>query len=142
MRKEQLDNWIKNGGQLPENLEESEKDYLKSLGWHQERGWYDVDYGMKQLEWEVNYIDDAVHGNVPHGIYREWYEHGQLEHERSYLRGEVIQLRDWTRNGQILSDRRRLRGKRHGVHRIWTEDGELYRHEEYAYGVLLRDFLK
>ena len=33
-------------------------------------------------------------------------------------------------------------GKQHGTYKVWKEDGTLEAHKEYAYGILLKDFLK
>jgi len=93
MRKEQLDNWIESGGELPENLEENEKDYLKSLEWEEDREWYGN--GQKLSE---GYF---LHG-LRHGARRHWNDSGQLRNEYNYLHGKQHGLnRGWYHNGQL-----------------------------------------
>jgi antitoxin component YwqK of YwqJK toxin-antitoxin module len=94
MRKEQLDNWIENGGELPENLTENEKDYLKSLGWKSEQIWHD----NGQLNFEPNYL----HGKL-HGMKRGWHDNGQLSWEATYVHGKKHGVwRGWREDGELF----------------------------------------
>ena len=57
MRKQELENWIQNGGDLPENLTVDEENYLKGLGWS-----VDVDWHKNgQKNYEYNYLNGELH---------------------------------------------------------------------------------
>lgn len=110
MRKQELDNWVENGGELPDELTEDEEVYLRNLGL----------LGMKAL--------------YPDG--RRFFYYLTLNGKDH---GKCIY---WHPNGQKMVERYYLRDKDHGVLRKWSEDGILLVHREYAYGVLLRNYLK
>jgi hypothetical protein len=121
MRKQELENWAENGGDLPDDLTEDEKSYLKGLGWEViER--YSEDWKWGELH--------LLKGK-PHGKSVEWFCNGQKQKEEHCLHGEY----------QLYEDNYH-HGKQHGTYKVWKEDGTLEAHKEHAYGVLLKDFLK
>jgi antitoxin component YwqK of YwqJK toxin-antitoxin module len=94
MRKEQLDNWIKNGGKLPENLTENEKSHLESLGWRGDR----LHYEGGQLQWEGNFLNDKKHG-----VSRWWHKNGRLYWDSNHLHGKGHGVqRMWTDDGELF----------------------------------------
>jgi len=134
MRKQELDNWIKNGGDLPQNLTEDEKSYLKGLGWEVN----EASYANGQKHWDYN----CLHGKL-HGKYKCWHSNGQKGRVTHHLNGKRHGKYEWWhKNGQKRYEKCYHHGKKHGVWKSWDDDGTLYRHEEYAYGVFLKGFLK
>ena len=136
MRKQELDSWIKNGGDLPENLTVDEKSYLKDLGWTIEENWWRC--GQRSCE---RYM---LHGKK-HGKEEGWWPSGKKGYKYYWLHGEKHgMLRTWwnSEDGQIRAVECFHHGKKHGVWKKWNLDGTLVVHEEYAYGVFLKDFLK
>ena len=111
MRKQELDNWIKSGGDLPQDLTEDEKSYLKGLGW---------------------------------SVEEEWWDNGQKRFEKYYLNGKAHGKGEgWRRNsGRKGYEYYYFHGKEHGPCKVWKANEALFIHKEYAYGILLKDFLK
>jgi pimeloyl-ACP methyl ester carboxylesterase len=77
----------------------------------------------KQIKEEIqcNY-----HSNTKEGLYREWYENGQIEFTGKYKNG----LRNgfctsWYKNGQKEAEENWSNGQLHGRTKYWTEKGEL-----------------
>ena len=134
MRKQELDNWIKSGGDLPQNLTGNEKSYLEGLGWE----CVETRYTNKEKESEDHYLNRERHGK------REgWHGNGKKAYEDHYLHGKAHGVwKMWHRNGEKFYEYQWSHGKEHGVWKVWEEDGTLRTHKEYAYGVLLKDFLK
>ena len=135
MRKEQLDNWVKTGGDLPQNLTDNEKSYLAGLGWTVEENWWSG--GQRSCERHL------LHGKK-HGKEEGWCPNGRKSYKCYSLHGEKHGMfRTWnTEDGQMCADECYHRGKKHGVWRKWDGRGTLTAHKEYAYGVFLKDFLK
>ena len=40
MRLKQINKWIEEGGELPQELTQEEKEHLEALGWEEDREWY------------------------------------------------------------------------------------------------------
>jgi antitoxin component YwqK of YwqJK toxin-antitoxin module len=92
MRKEQLDNWIENGGKLPENLTENEKRYLMDLGYD----YVPVENHEGELVEEYHYLNGKKHGR-----YSSWYQDGRLWIEEYWFKGKEHGLcveYDWCDN--------------------------------------------
>ena len=158
MRKQELDNWVENGGELPDELTEDEKSYLQGLGWsvvgmrwynglklsehnclHGEPHGKQVSWHENGQKWyEYNYLNGGQHGKQV-----SWHENGQKDWEYHYHHGKLHGVyKGWYENGQKDWEYHHHHGKLHGVREAWKDDGTLYKHEEYAYGILLKDHLK
>ena len=134
MRRQELDNWVKSGGDLPDNLTEDEESYLEGLGWTVERRWHEN--GMK---WSVFHW----HQGKVHGKQKAWWDNGQKSYEQCYLHGDLHGKHEtWFEDGQKACEFNYHYNKQHGAWKRWYQDGTPEEHEEYAYGVLLKDFLK
>ncbi len=60
------------------------------------------------------------------GIYRKWYQSGQLKGEGNFENGKYHGLvRVWYENGQLQVESNYENGKYHGLGRMWYEDGQL-----------------
>ena len=104
MRTEEIRKWIEEGGELPQELTQEEKEHLEALGWKENRRWND----KGQLWWEENFLHDKTHGKC-----RMWYYNGQLEHEYSFLHGTLHgKCRGWRSNGQLRWDEEWLYGNK------------------------------
>ena len=94
MRKQELDDWVENGGELPDELTEDEKNYLKGLGWGCSEQWY-----KNGQKW-FHYL--ALNGK-DHGKCEYWHPNGQKKVERYYLRDKDHGvLRIWNADGILL----------------------------------------
>ena len=134
MRKQELDDWIENGGELTDELTEDEKSYLENLGWSIEERWREN--GKKW--YEISYHHGKKHGKV-----KWWWDDGSKYIEEYYHHGKRHgDFVRWNRNGQKWEEECHHHGKKHGVFKEWKDDGTLEEHKEYAYGILLKDYLK
>ncbi len=62
----------------------------------------------------------------PDGTWRDWYESGQVEYERTYKNGESDGIwRWWYESGQLASEGTYKNGIRDGTWRYWYENGQL-----------------
>jgi pimeloyl-ACP methyl ester carboxylesterase len=66
------------------------------------------------------------HSNTKEGLYKEWFDNGQIAYEGNYRNG----LRNgistsWYKNGQKEADENWLKGQLHGNTKYWTEKGDL-----------------
>jgi len=135
MRKQELDRWLKDGGDLPENLTEDEESYLEENGWLCNRTYYENDFLVR----EEHYLDGRFHGE------QRWFCESEPEKVivKSYRHGEKHGV--WEYYGR-LNPSEELRGYHHGKpHGVWksiNDYGVLVLHKEYAYGILLKDHLK
>ena len=135
MRKQELDDWLKDGGKLPENLTEDEDKYLEENGWLCNRTYCESDFLVR----EENYLNGRFHGE------QRWFCESEPEKVivKSYRHGEKHGV--WEFYGR-LSVEEELKGYHYGEpHGVWREinkHGVLVFHREYAYGVLLKDYLK
>jgi antitoxin component YwqK of YwqJK toxin-antitoxin module len=69
------------------------------------------------------------------GLWRLWYENGQLSQEGNYLNGKAEGLwRLWHENGQLSLEGNYLNGKAEGLYRLWHENGQLSEEGNYLNG--------
>lgn len=62
-----------------------------------------------------------------HGLYRSWYDNGQLRHECNYVNSERHRTeRCWHENGKLELEHTYLNGKKEGLHRYWHSNGKLW----------------
>ena len=95
MRKEQLDNWVKIGGDLPRNLTDNEKSYLEGLGWSYSEEWYEN--GQKDFEF------NSLNGKL-HGVYKAWHKNGQKNCEKNYRHEKEHGVqKTWCYDGTLYS---------------------------------------
>lgn len=161
MRKQELDNWVKNGGDLPDELTEDEKSYLGGLGWECLEDWEGgFKWGELHLlkgkkhgvckEWCSWYVDGHLSeierylNGERHGKQETWEYDGTKDSECNYHHGKPHGKQvSWWFNGQKHYEYNYHYGKEHGTWKTWyDDDGTLEEHKEYAYGFLLKDFLK
>jgi len=79
MRKQELDNWVKTGGDLPENLTDNEEAYLTSLG----HDYVPVESEEGVLVEEYHYLNGKEHGR-----YTSRYEDGRIRTEEFWFKGK------------------------------------------------------
>ena len=126
MRIKQIRKWIIEGGSLPQDLTQKEKEHLTKLGWDFTRDWHT----NEQKWWEHHFL----HGKM-HGKQEGWYENGQKKYEEDYLHGKRHGKQERRRsNGQKEWEWHYLHGMKHGVFKQWNRDGNLLLDEEYFYG--------
>ena len=106
MRIKEINKWINEGGSLPQNLTEEEKDHLTKLGWSLKEEWhgngekwYEQHYlhGKRHGKWEMWgsngqkwYEKNFFHG-MKHGVFKDWwYEDGSLYRDEEYFYGNKI----------------------------------------------------
>ena len=131
MRTKEIRKWIDEGGSLPQDLTQEEKDHLTKLGWSVKRQWYDS--GEKWYE------ERCLHGK-PHGKQEAWHANGQKAHERHCLHGKTHgKAEGWCDNGQKRYERHFLHGILHGVFKEWNRYGNLLTEEEYFYGNKIKE---
>jgi antitoxin component YwqK of YwqJK toxin-antitoxin module len=64
--------------------------------------------------------------NTKEGLFKNWYESGQLEYSATYQNGVINGLSEfWYKNGIIESEEIWLQGQLNGKVKYWTEKGEL-----------------
>ena len=93
MRKQELDNWVKTGGDLPENLTDNEEAYLTSLG----HDYVPVESEEGVLVEEYHYLNGKMHGCYSN----YWDEDGALRTEEYWFKGKEHGMRieyDWCGN--------------------------------------------
>ena len=92
-------------------------------------------YENGQLWYEYNYKDGKRDG-----LYRQWYENGQLWYEINYKDDKQDGLlRQWYENGQLETENYYKDGKSDGLGRGWYTNGQLF--GEYYYKDGKRDGL-
>ena len=126
MRTEEIDKWVQEGGDLPQELTEDEKAYLTKLGWTT----MVMEYLNGQKEFERHYLHGKKHGKW------EWcLSNGQKDYERHYLHGKPHgKHKGWWNNGQKYFEYHYFHGMKHGVLKEWDKDGTLTKGHEYFYG--------
>ena len=125
MRTEEINKWIEEGGDLPQDLTQEEKEHLTKLGWSFEENRYEN--GEKS---ERHYLRGKEHGKQ-----EGWHENGQKRYEWNYLHGkEHGKWKWWHENGQKWHEEGWFHGMKHGVFKEWDLDGNLTYDEEYYYG--------
>ena len=126
MRTAEINKWIDEGGSIPEDLTQEEKDHLTKLGWSVEEEWHPN--GQKWCE------QHFLHGKE-HGQKERWYENGQKDYEHHFFHGKHHGKQEgWYEDGQKKCEHHCFHGMKHGVFKEWYEDGNLFRGEEYYYG--------
>ena len=104
MRTEEINKWIEEGGDLPQELTQEEKEHLEGLGSKARRGWHD----NGQLQYAYNYLHKKAHG-----VIRRWRSNGQLDYEIGYLHDMLHGVyRSWRSNGQLWRDEEWFYGNR------------------------------
>jgi antitoxin component YwqK of YwqJK toxin-antitoxin module len=89
-------------------------------------------YENGQLEQEGNYVNGKEEG-----LLRGWHENGQLEVEKNYINGKLEGLlRGWHENGQLEAEVNYINNKREGLLRRWHENGQLRKEGNYINGKL------
>lgn len=64
--------------------------------------------------------------NTKEGLFKNWYENGQLEYSATYKNGLINGLSNfWYKNGIKESEENWLQGQLNGIIKYWTEQGEL-----------------
>ena len=64
--------------------------------------------------------------NVKEGLYKKWFDNGQLEYSATYKNGLINGLSTfWYKNGIKESEENWLHGQLNGKVKYWTEQGEL-----------------
>lgn len=64
--------------------------------------------------------------NTKEGLFKNWYENGQLEYSATYKNGLINGLSNfWYKNGIKESEENWLQGQLNGIVKYWTEQGEL-----------------
>jgi len=82
-------------------------------------------------EYQCNYRT-----NRKEGIYKEWFEDGQIEYSGSFRNGVKDGVcREWHRNGQLAAEEHWLNGQLDGEVKYWTEDGKLQFDLQFVRGV-------
>jgi len=77
-------------------------------------------------------IEERYENGIKHGLYRSWYQNGQLEAEGNYVNGEIDgAVRAWHENGQLKLEATYLSGLENGLYREWSKDGQLLFEENY-----------
>ena len=104
MRTKEIRKWINEGGSLPQDLTQEEKEHLTKLGWSEWESWFDN--GQKEYEW--NYL----HGKH-HGKQEAWHMNGQKWYEANYLH-EMKHgvIKKWNKDGTLTKDEEYLYGNR------------------------------
>jgi len=101
-----------------------------------ERFWKDLTkevleepFVMKREYWlgcQIKFVYTTKNNNI-HGIFRSWYESGQLWHEGHWKDGKKDGIfRRWYENGQLSWEDHWKDGKRDGNRRRWYESGHLH----------------
>jgi len=104
MRKAEINKWIDEGGSLPQDLTQEEKDHLTKLGWSVNDHWWGN--GQKSYEW------NWFHGKR-HGKWETWERNGQKEYEHHYLHGMKHGVfKRWNQDGTLTRDEEYLYGNK------------------------------
>ena len=126
MRTKEINKWVQEGGPLPQDLTQEEKEHLAKLGWAIDAALYND--GQKW--WEEHYL----HGKE-HGKHENWWDNGQKSYEANYLHGKHHgKWEGWYEDGQKYEEQNWIYGVEHGVFTEWDKDGNLVKDEEYYYG--------
>jgi antitoxin component YwqK of YwqJK toxin-antitoxin module len=71
---------------------------------------------------------DLFKDGMPHGVWKEWHQNGQLASEAPYKMGNKDGLfRHWSESGKLIGQYWILKGN--GIKRIYNESGELVREQ-------------
>lgn len=70
------------------------------------------------------------------GLYKEWYENGNLGKKSAYIDGELNgKTTKWRENGDLMSEGNYLDDKRHGAYRSYYENGQIRTNNNYKNGL-------
>ena len=105
MRTEEINKWIDEGGDLPQDLTQEEEEHLTKLGWsvkgalhHNGQKWWvqhylhGKDHGKREAWWDNGqkwYEWNYLHG-MQHGVFKSWYKDGNLTEDEEYFYGNRI----------------------------------------------------
>ena len=104
MRKAEINKWIEEGGSLPQDLTEEEKDHLTKQGWSPLQGRYDNGQKYYEYNW--------LHGKK-HGKEEGWYDNGQKWYEDNFLHGMWHGvIKTWDEDGNLFIDQEYFYGNR------------------------------
>jgi antitoxin component YwqK of YwqJK toxin-antitoxin module len=93
-------------------------------------GLYKAWYENGQLSHELYFKLD-----MPDHLCRSWYENGKLKYEKKFKDGVLDGLfREWYENGQLQQENNYVMGKPEGLQRLWYENGELAKELYYKNG--------
>ena len=93
MRTEEVNKWVQEGGPLPQDLTQEEKEHLAKLGWSVEEEWY----SNGQKWWERHYLYGKKHGKEEY-----WYDNGQKALEQHFLHGMKHGVfKEWATDGSL-----------------------------------------
>jgi hypothetical protein len=96
------------------------KDYFENGQIQMDAFYSSFDKHIKE-ESQCNY-----HANTKEGLYKEWYENGQIAFEGSYKNGVRNGLcTSWYKSGQKEAEEYWLNGQLHGSSKYWTQKGDL-----------------
>ena len=102
MRTAEINKWINEGGSLPQDLTQEEKDHLTKLGWSVEEGG----------EFYGAYEHHFLHGKE-HGKREEWYSNGRRRTEENWFHGMKHGVfKKWWREGNLYTDEEYYYGNR------------------------------
>lgn len=89
--------------------------------------------GKVKEEYEVTY--DEYGQPLKNGLYKQWYESGQIRHEINFLDDKKHGLqRSYFQNGKIELEENYLFGKLSGKKKTWNIDGKLELEVDYVDG--------
>jgi len=96
------------------------KDYFENGQIQMEAFYSSFDKNIKEGS-QCNYSS-----NTKEGLFKNWYENGQLEYSATYKNGLINGLSAfWYKNGIKESEENWLQGQLNGKVKYWTEQGEL-----------------
>ena len=94
MRTAEINKWIKEGGDLPEDLTKEEKEYLEELGWKTSEDWF--------ANGQRFYVENWLNGQK-HGKQEDWFLNGQKHCEMSFIyEMKHDTVKEWNSNGELL----------------------------------------
>ena len=104
-------------------------------------GIYKEYYENGQLCVEVNYINGTMNG-----IYKLYYENGQLWEEMNYIDGKINGIfKSYYSNGQLMEEVNYIDDKRNGIYKSYHYDGQLLEEVNYIDGkksFIINDFFR
>jgi predicted esterase len=76
------------------------------------------------------------HSNTKEGLYKEWFENGQIAYEGNYINGlRNGKSTSWYKNGYKEAEENWLKGQLHGKIKYWTDKGELQFDLSFDHGI-------
>ena len=127
MRTAEINKWIEEGGDLPQDLTSKEKEYLEELGWKTSENWFE--------NGQRSYVENYLNGQK-HGKQEGCFANGQRFYVENYLNGQWHGKREvWFENGQRSYVRNFLNGQEHGKQESWYENGQKHYEKSFIYGM-------